>query len=185
MEKVGGTDGTSQGMSTLKAITAYLINPGFWHLISWTGRGKGNERKIPLRRYVHLVNFISVLGMKSDATLTKEAVQGAFTYTLLKHAPKNDDDASKSSDTSSATSSATSPPSSSSPSSSTSSATPITLTTTVTEPQPNENQIQTAMHQPFPQHMKPMQSMQQHMQPMGIQQPYFNMQAPYPWNPYR
>lgn len=89
LELVGGTDGTSGGMATLKSIISYVINPRFLKNISWTGRGKGDERKIPLQRYVHTVDFITVLGVKADHTLTRRQVQKAFTYTLCKHPPRS------------------------------------------------------------------------------------------------
>lgn len=186
LEKVGGIDGTADGMSTLKSIVSYIINPGFWSQISWTGRGKKDEKKIPLRRYVHLVNFVSVLCFKADETLTKKEVRRLFTYSLLKHAPKTDEDASKDSDKSKTASSAAPTPSSStlSASSSPERLPPSTFPTTDSL-QTSENNMQMLMNPAtFPQNMKPMQTMQamQHIQPMGQQ--YYNMQ-PYPWNPYR
>lgn len=65
----------------------FIINPILLADISWTGRGKGDEKKIPLKRYVHIVDLLNVLARKADGKMTRRKVQKQLTYTVLKRTP--------------------------------------------------------------------------------------------------
>lgn len=73
-------------MEALKTLVHYIINPNFLPNISWTGRGKGNERKIALSGFVHLIDFITALVTRADSKFTRQKVQKKITYAILKHA---------------------------------------------------------------------------------------------------
>lgn len=80
-------DGTSTGYEVLKRLTQYLISPKYQPYVSWTGRGKGKERKFALSKCDHLVNFIIVTVNKIDSKFNRKKIEHELTYDILKRAP--------------------------------------------------------------------------------------------------
>lgn len=82
-------DGVSSGLEILQKLTHYLICPSFQSQISWTGRGKGKERKFALNSCTHLVNFLVVTVNKIHSKYTYKKVVNELTYNILKRAATN------------------------------------------------------------------------------------------------
>lgn len=87
IEAIGGTNGSADGLKVLEKIVHSLISSQFLPSISWTGRGKGNERKIALSKYINLMNAITVTACKADVNFTSDKSTHKLKYTILKHAP--------------------------------------------------------------------------------------------------
>lgn len=56
--------------------------------ISWTGRGKGSEIKIPLQSYSNIFRAIATICQKADNTYDAEKCQLAVIYRVIKRANK-------------------------------------------------------------------------------------------------
>lgn len=76
-----------RGADLLERLTHYLISPKFLPHVSWTGRGKGKERKFALSKCIYLVNFIVITVSKVNKKYNHEKVVSEITYGLLKRAP--------------------------------------------------------------------------------------------------
>lgn len=85
--EIGGTNGKSDGEQVLKDVVDFIIEPKFLAGISWTGRGKKGEKKIPLRLYVHIVDLLNVVAQNADKKMTRRKVRKTLTYNVLKRAP--------------------------------------------------------------------------------------------------
>lgn len=85
--KIGGNKGSADGSLVLDSLMRSLISPEFLPKLSWTGRGKGKARKIPLNGYTNVINFITVIVMKADRKYSSPQVQADITYEVLKRAP--------------------------------------------------------------------------------------------------
>lgn len=72
-----------------------LISSSYLGSISWTGRGKGKERKASLSTFKHIMNLITVIVMKADCTYCPSQIQKSITYDILKRAPLKYGNASK------------------------------------------------------------------------------------------
>lgn len=81
------------GSRATERLVYHLIDPSFLPKISWTGRGKGTEKKIALCRFTYIVNFITNNILKSNK-ITEKEFDREF-KNVLKRAPskfgKNDD----------------------------------------------------------------------------------------------
>lgn len=80
-------DGESSGDVLLEKLTNYLINPKLLPQISWTGRGKGKERKFALGACIQLINFLVVTVNKIDRRYNQKKVVSELIYGILKRAP--------------------------------------------------------------------------------------------------
>lgn len=80
-------DGETSGNDVLQRLMHYLISPKYLPQVSWTGRGKGKERKFALSACVQLVNFIVLTMNKIDSSYTHKKVVSEITYGILKRAP--------------------------------------------------------------------------------------------------
>lgn len=70
----------------LDPLVHAVITPTFLTFISWTGRGKGKERKIPLNKYIHVVNLIALTMNKADAKYNQLKTETDLKYKIIKHA---------------------------------------------------------------------------------------------------
>lgn len=84
---MGKLDNGASGDEILERMTHYLICPSFLPHVSWTGRGKGKERKFALSSCVRLVNFIVITINKIDSSYNHKKVVSDMTYGILKRAP--------------------------------------------------------------------------------------------------
>lgn len=84
---IGGVNGETGGFQVLEILMQTLISPSYLPSISWTGRGKGKERKTALNSFTQTVNIITVTVMKADSSYSSKKVQEAITYEILKRAP--------------------------------------------------------------------------------------------------
>lgn len=66
---IGGNNGNSDGFEVLEKIVHSLISPQYLSSISWTGRGKANEKKVALSGYTNIMNLITLTVHKADAEL--------------------------------------------------------------------------------------------------------------------
>lgn len=80
-------DGESFGNDVLQRLIHYLISPKYLSKVSWTGRGKGKEKKFALSACVQLINFIVATVNKIDSNYTYKKVVSEITYRILKRAP--------------------------------------------------------------------------------------------------
>lgn len=80
-------DGESTGDDVLERLTHFLINPSFLPSVSWTGRGKGKERKVSLSAHNQLMNFIVLTVNKIDKKYNYKKIKNEMTYSILKRAP--------------------------------------------------------------------------------------------------
>lgn len=87
MCNIGGDKGSANGFSVLEKLMHSLISSNYLQSISWTGRGKGKERKVALSTFEHVINFITVMVKKADANYSSDKVQHDITYEILKRAP--------------------------------------------------------------------------------------------------
>lgn len=83
---IGGTAGKSNGAKVLEPLVHALITPTFLCSISWTGRGKGKEKKIPLNGYVNVLNLITLIMNKADKSYNQLMVEKDLKYKIIKHA---------------------------------------------------------------------------------------------------
>lgn len=84
MDKLDGGEAVDK---VLERMTHYLIKPSFLPQISWTGRGRGKEKKIALSAFVQIVNFIAISMNKIDKNYKYKNVVSDLTYGILKRAP--------------------------------------------------------------------------------------------------
>lgn len=63
-----------------------IITPAFLSSISWTGRGKGKEKKIPLNGYVNILNLITLTLNKADASYNQMKTEYDLKYKIIKYA---------------------------------------------------------------------------------------------------
>lgn len=87
MKNIGGSSGKGNGAKILQPIVHTIISPTFLCSISWTGRGKGKERKIPFSIYVNIVNMITKLVTAADKNYTQVKTIEDLKYKIIKHAP--------------------------------------------------------------------------------------------------
>lgn len=82
-----GDDGNAHGELVLEKVVESVISPPFLRDISWTGKGKGKERKVSLSKFTHLIDFIKSITFKADKTFTNEQFEKKMIYGILKRAP--------------------------------------------------------------------------------------------------
>lgn len=86
LQKIGGVDGKGNGVKMLEPLIHAIIEPKMLANISWTGRGKGNEKKIPMSAHVNIVRLITSLCEKADSSYLPKDCQRDIVYKILKHA---------------------------------------------------------------------------------------------------
>lgn len=79
-------DGHVSGSQVLERLMCYLISPSYLPQVSWTGRGKGKERKFSLSACSQLINFIVIVVKNVDERFNYRKVVAELTYGLLKRA---------------------------------------------------------------------------------------------------
>lgn len=77
----------ADGFEVLQKLVLCLISSSFLPFVSWTGRGKGNERKVALCNYLHIRDFLTKTVCRADKSYNEEKITRKLTYTILKHAP--------------------------------------------------------------------------------------------------
>lgn len=87
LTNIGGKSGNSDGKKILEPIVLAIIEPVFLPSISWSGRGRANEKKIALVAYQNIVNLIALLMSKADKKFNYSATVKALKYKIIKHAP--------------------------------------------------------------------------------------------------
>lgn len=86
LKDVGGDKGASIGDKVIEPVVYALIEPAFLANISWTGRGKGNERKIALKKFVNITNLITFTINKADNRCVQDDILKLLKYKVLKYA---------------------------------------------------------------------------------------------------
>lgn len=86
LQTIGGSAGKSNGTKVLEPLVHALIAPNFLSNISWTGRGKGKEKKIALNAYVKLLNLITVTLNKADKSYNQLKTENDLKYKIIKYA---------------------------------------------------------------------------------------------------
>lgn len=86
LQSIGGSTGKSNGAKLLEPLVHSLITPTFLSSISWTGRGKGKEKKIALNAYVKLLNLITVTLNKADKSYNQLKTENELKYKIIKYA---------------------------------------------------------------------------------------------------
>lgn len=74
------------------------MTPAFLSSISWTGRGKGKEKKIPLNGYVNILNLITLTLNKADASYNQLKTENDLKYKIIKYAAAKYGDSSSTAD---------------------------------------------------------------------------------------
>lgn len=64
-----------------------LIEPAFLPSISWSGRGRGKEMKIPLSKFSNTVNLIALALEKADKKFDQLETIKCLKYKVIKYAP--------------------------------------------------------------------------------------------------
>lgn len=86
LKVIGGVNGKCDGRKILEPVVYSLIAPSFMCKISWTGRaGKGEPRKIPLSKYINVVNLIAFTLNKADRRYTQLKTENKLKYTIIKN----------------------------------------------------------------------------------------------------
>ena len=80
-------DGYISGDQALERLTHFLISPSFLPQISWTGRGKGKERKMSLSACDHIINYLVITVNKIDSKFNRKRIVKLLTYDILKRVP--------------------------------------------------------------------------------------------------
>lgn len=75
------------GFEVLQKLVLSLISSSLLPSVSWTGRGKGIERKIALCHFLHIRNFLTKIVCKADKSYNEDKIVRKLTYTILKRAP--------------------------------------------------------------------------------------------------
>lgn len=86
IDSVGKSSGTGSGSAMLEKVVHAMIAVTLLPDISWTGRGKVKDEKIPLCTFIHIVNFIKVAVRKADNSFRDEVFDRQLKYTILKRA---------------------------------------------------------------------------------------------------
>lgn len=86
LKTIGGVNGSSDGKKILEPVVHSLISPKYLSAISWTGRGKKNERKIALSGYVNTLNLITLTLNKADDRFDHLKTITNLKYKILKYA---------------------------------------------------------------------------------------------------
>lgn len=86
LQKIGGINGKAKGVKVLEPLVHAIIEPKMLANISWTGRGKGNEKKIPMSANVNIVRLITSLCEKADSSYLPKQCKHDIVYKILKHA---------------------------------------------------------------------------------------------------
>lgn len=89
-------DGNADGETVQEKVVHALISPPYLKDISWTGKGKPKEKKVPLSKFENLVSFMKSITLKADKHYTEADFNHKMIYGILKRAPtkyggKNDD----------------------------------------------------------------------------------------------
>lgn len=84
---IGGESGSSDGLKVLEKIVHSLISPHYLPSVSWTGRGKGNEKKVALSKFINVLYLITQSVNKADSSYNYDKSIQKLKYTILKHAP--------------------------------------------------------------------------------------------------
>lgn len=71
----------------LERIVHSLISPSLLPEISWTGKGKGKEKKMALCRLNCLLDFMKATAFKADNHFTDAKFKDKIVYGILKRAP--------------------------------------------------------------------------------------------------
>lgn len=100
---IGGVNGNNDGEKVLEPVVHSLISPKFLSSISWTGRGRGKERKISLNFYENLVNLITLIVNKADTKFSQLKTLNTLKYKIIKYAQTKFGDRDPSSTNSDAT----------------------------------------------------------------------------------
>lgn len=87
MTEIGGTQGNSDGSKVIEAIVHTVIEPTFLPAISWTGRGRGKEKKISLSKYTNVTKLIAEVMNKADRSFDLSKTLSCLKYKIIKHAP--------------------------------------------------------------------------------------------------
>lgn len=87
LQSIGGVNGKADGLQVLHKLMHFLISPKYIHSISWTGRGKGTEKKVAFSGFIHLINLITITVNKADNSYSSKDVDQKLKYTIFKHAP--------------------------------------------------------------------------------------------------
>lgn len=90
---IGGVNGNNDGEKVLEPVVHSLISPKFLSSISWTGRGRGKERKISLNFYENL----------ADTKFSQLKTLNTLKYKIIKYAQTKFGDRDPSSTNSDAT----------------------------------------------------------------------------------
>lgn len=77
----------ADGDIVIEKIVHALINRRFLPEISYTGRGKENERKIAFNRYTFLEDLLKTTTLKADNSFDDAKYKKMFVYEILKRAP--------------------------------------------------------------------------------------------------
>lgn len=85
VKNVGGDRGASMVDDVIEPVVYALVEPEFLARVSWTGRGKPNEKKIALSQYVNITNFITLTINKASGTTQTEIIR-LLKYKVLKYA---------------------------------------------------------------------------------------------------
>lgn len=93
-----GSDGNSDGDTVVEKVVHSIISPPYLKDISWTGKGKGKERKVALSRFNHVIDFIKSITLKAAKTFTEEDFKDRLIYGILKRAPAKYGSATKTDD---------------------------------------------------------------------------------------
>lgn len=86
LQKIGGVDGKGNGPKVLEPLVHSIVEPKMLANISWTGRGKGNEKKIPMSSHVNIIRLITSLCEKADSSYLPEKCTRDIKYKILKYA---------------------------------------------------------------------------------------------------
>lgn len=86
LKAIGGANGRGDGNKILEPVVHSLISPTFLSSISWTGRGKKNEKKIALSLYENAVNLISFTLNKADSHFNHLKTVNNLKYKIIKYA---------------------------------------------------------------------------------------------------
>lgn len=84
---IGGTRGKSNGAKVIEAVVHTLIDPAFLPAISWSGRGRAKEEKIPLSKYSNVTNLIAEVMNKADRSFDQLKTLNSLKYKVIKYAP--------------------------------------------------------------------------------------------------
>lgn len=86
LQKIGGTSGSSDGVTVMRSVVKKLIFTEFMSAISWTGKSNGGKKKIKFQGYANLIQLISNVCISADSSLTEQIVLRDLKYKVIKYA---------------------------------------------------------------------------------------------------